>query len=111
MEGKVQSRVTDFQEVWVITGPLFESTMPDLPNTTKSHTVPSGYIKIVYIEQDDGIRADAFIMNQDATSATDLDDFIVTIQTVENKSGLTFFPELTSPGTLKTTEDGDWVIQ
>ncbi len=111
LETKVRKRVVDFQEVWVMTGPIFETTMPDLPNTMKDHTIPSSYFKIVYIEDGSGIRAGAFIMGQDATSASNLEDFIVSIDDVESRSGLVFFPDLVAPGSFKTDEDGDWVIE
>ena len=55
--------------------------------------------------------AGAFIMGQDATSASDLEDFIVSIDDVESRSGLVFFPDLVAPGSFKTDEDGDWVIE
>ena len=109
LESAVRRRVTEFQEVWVLTGPLFEIAMPDLINADEPHTVPSGYWKIVYIEQGNSIRAGAFIMQQ-AISGT-LADQITTIDNVETRSGLTFFPELAGPGNLKSTADGDWVIQ
>ncbi len=40
-----------------------------------------------------------------------LADQITTIDEIETRLGLTFFPDLASPVTLKTVEDGDWVIQ
>ncbi len=83
--------------------------MPGLINADEPHTVPSAYRKIVYIEQGNGIRAGAFIMEQAISGS--LADQITTIDDIETRSGLTFFPELTSPGNLKTDPDGDWVIQ
>ena len=110
LETKVRERVVDFQEVWVITGPLFESTMPELLNSSRDHIVPSGYFKIVYILEDDDIRAGAFIMGQDA-SGNVLEDFIVSIDDVESRSGFVFFPDLVAPGSFKSDEDGNWVIE
>jgi endonuclease G len=109
LESAVRRRVREFQEVWVLTGPLFESAMPDLVNADEPHTVPSGYWKIVYIRQGNGIRAGAFIMEQAISGS--LADQITTIEDIESRSGLTFFSELSSPGTLKLIEDADWVIQ
>ena len=108
-EGVLFWGVPQFQEVWVLTGPLFETAMPDLINADEPHTVPSAYWKIVYIEQGNGIRAGAFIMEQAISGS--LADQITTIDDIETRSGLTFFPELTSLGNLKTDPDGDWVIQ
>ena len=62
------------------------------------------------VEFRDDIQAGAFIIGQDA-SGNDLEDFIVSIDDVESRTGLVFFPDLPSPGTLKTDEDGDWVIE
>jgi hypothetical protein len=50
-------------------------------------------------------------MGQDATSASDLEDFIVSIDDVETRSGLTLFPDLIAPPSFKADEDGDWVIE
>ena len=50
--------------VYVMTGPLYERQMPALPGADETHRVPSGYWKIVAIQNGNGIRAAAFIFDQ-----------------------------------------------
>jgi len=83
--------------------------MPELINADEPHTIPSGYWKIVYIEQGNSIRAGAFIMQQ-AISGT-LEDQVTTIGEIEARSGLVFFPDLVAPASFKADEDGEWVIE
>jgi endonuclease G len=48
--------------LFVITGPLFNKKMPDLPKADESHSVPSGYFKIIY----DNSGATGFVMQQNS---------------------------------------------
>ena len=77
--------------VYVLTGPLFERVMPPLPGADERHRVPSGYWKVIATA--DG-RASAFIM--DTTSPRSLDHCTtrVTIEEVELRSRLAFFPRV-----------------
>jgi endonuclease G len=86
--------------VYSMTGPLYEAEMPQLPKAHLSHVVPSGYWKVVAIEDGDGdgdgIRAVAFIMHQDAPRAGTFCNYEVTLGAVEQRSHLTFFSDLLS---------------
>ena len=52
--------------VWVFTGPLFESAQPPLTRATEPHTVPSGYWKVVHIENSSAVESAAFSLEQTA---------------------------------------------
>jgi len=77
--------------VYVLTGPLYERVMPPLPKADERHRVPSGYWKVVATQ--DG-RLAAFIM--DAAAPRDLDHCTsaVTLDEVELRTRLAFFPRL-----------------
>ena len=80
--------------VYSITGPLYESQMPKLPNYHEPHEIPSGYWKIVAIVQDKEVKTAAFIMLQTASRDENFCNDEVTIRVVENRSHLKFFPKM-----------------
>ena len=82
-------------EVYVMTGPLYEKFIGTLPGTTKVHTIPSGYWKIVSVGKSpqDGLYA-SFIMNQEAPKGANFCDYRATVEQIEQRSGLTFWSEL-----------------
>ncbi len=80
--------------VYVVTGPLYEREMPSLPGTKKSHRVPSGYFKIVFLEVGDGERASAFVVEQEVPRSADFCDYQVVIREIEMRSGWDFFSDL-----------------
>lgn len=82
------------ETVWVITGPVFERSMPSLPKADEPHKVPSGFWKIVAIEGGEGIEVAAFFMDQDTPRADDHCDHETTVDELEAKSGLDFFWDL-----------------
>ncbi|WP_294733454.1 DNA/RNA non-specific endonuclease [uncultured Pseudomonas sp.] len=82
-------------EVYVMTGPLYEKFIGTLPGTNKVHTIPSGYWKIVSVGKSpqDGLYA-SFIMNQEAPKGANFCDYRATVEQIEQRSGLTFWSEL-----------------
>ncbi len=107
LESRERTLVLFHQEVWVITGPLYEAFVDELPEADEDHSIPSAFWKIIYIEDGNSVRAAAFIMEQQPTG--DLSDQVTDIDEIEQRSGLTFFPLLDGDD-LKSDEDGDWVI-
>ena len=82
-------------EVYVMTGPLYEKFIGTLPGTNKVHTIPSGYWKIVSVGKSpqDGLYA-SFIMNQDTPKGANFCDYRATVEQIEQRSGLTFWSTL-----------------
>ncbi|QJI38716.1 DNA/RNA non-specific endonuclease [Pseudomonas sp. ADAK13] len=82
-------------EVYVMTGPLYEKFIGSLPGTNKVHTIPSGYWKIVSVGKSpqDGLYA-SFIMNQDTPKGANFCDYRATVEQIEQRSGLTFWSTL-----------------
>ena len=82
--------------VHVATGPLYERTMPGLPNADESHSVPSGYWKVIAIPGPNGLEAAGFVMDQDLTRSADFcaSPQRIDIPGLERRAGLRLFPDL-----------------
>jgi endonuclease G len=97
--------------VYVMTGPLYEKEMKPLPGANEPHKVPSGYWKVVALEDARGLSTAAFIMHQDTKKTANFCNFVVPVRTVEERSHLNFFSGFGAqavqdvfeavPGTLK----------
>lgn len=92
--------------VHVMTGPLYEREMPELPGADEPHQVPSGYWKIVALDGSDGVRVVAVVMEQDTPRGADYCDHRASVDEVEARSGLDFFWEL-EDGREDALEAGD----
>lgn len=80
-----------FAEVWVIDGPVFGNTVRRIPSGLE---IPQAMFKIILDVQDNGLRVIAFIIPQDAPDDADLAKFLCSVDVIEQKTGLDFFPEL-----------------
>lgn len=79
--------------VHALTGPLFEREMPALPEANEAHAVPSGYWKVVVIED----AAAAFIFDQGTPRGADFCDHEVEISEIETRAHLALFPRRSEP--------------
>jgi len=111
LEDKVRELVSEYGEVWVMTRPLYEEEMPPLPHCDEEHTVPSGYWKIVVVSGAGATQVAAFIMEQDTDRYAEVQDHLVTVADVEERSGLSFFWELPTAeqDALKSVTSESWV--
>lgn len=82
-------------QVYVVTGPLYEHFVGTLPGTNKVHTIPSGYWKIIFVgsSPQEGVYA-SFVMNQETPKGAAFCDYQVTVEQIEERSGLTFWSNL-----------------
>lgn len=89
------SRAAGVDAVYVATGPLYEKDMGSLPGTNKTHTIPSGYWKVIFTGSTpaNGLYA-AFIMDQGTPRSASFCDFQVTVSEIEERSGLTLWSGL-----------------
>ena len=94
LEEKVRLLVEKYGHAWVMTGPLYENDMPPLPNADETHKVPSGYWKIIVVNDSGNIQVAAFIMEQDVARNSKVIDHLVKVDDVESRSGLDFLWEL-----------------
>ena len=94
LESAVREAVYDVGDLYIVTGPLYDSTEEQLqlPNTSKTHLVPTGYFKVI---ADQFGKVTSFLFDQDDTRATNpYCDAITNLQEIENLSGYTIFPNL-----------------
>ena len=96
LETAVRTMVSEGQDVFVVSGPLYESNFGTLPEADETHTIPSGYFKVVITDNNGWVEASAFIMGQDADRRDDYCDTEVTVDEVESRSGLDLMPSLAS---------------
>ena len=89
------SKAPDVDAVYVVTGPLYEKNIGSLPGTNKIHTIPSGYWKVIFTgcTPANGLYA-AFIMEQSTPRSASFCDFQVTVEEIEERSGLTLWSNL-----------------
>jgi endonuclease G len=90
-----------FGEVWVLAGPVFGARPERLQRRV---AVPEGFFMIVTDESDGRVRAEAFLFPQDTPPDASLDRYLVSIDEIERRTGLDFFPELPG-GTQATLEE------
>ncbi len=88
-ENFIRGWADEFEEVWVVVGPLFEEERDPLSSGVP---VPSGFFCIVIDEQENGQpRSLAFIMPHVNQRVDDLTGFLTTIDDIEARAGLNFF--------------------
>ncbi|NEQ48740.1 MAG: DNA/RNA non-specific endonuclease [Leptolyngbya sp. SIO3F4] len=90
LEDAVRDLVYAHGTVYVMTGPLYEREMPQLPHCEKHHQVPSGYWKIIAIQEKNDIQLVAFLFDQDTPRDAAVMDYLVSVDEVEQRSGLDF---------------------
>ncbi len=102
LEGKVRdlAKKPEIAAVYVMTGPLYERNMPNLPKADEAHMVPSGYWKIVAIKDDGSARVATFIFDQKTPKDADFCDHLMTVDEIEQRSSLDFFD-----GLVKSKQD------
>ena len=91
VENGVRDLVRAGNEVFVITGPLYERFRDPLPGADELHLMPSGFWKIVLVMGDE-VEATAFIFDQEDRG--DIQQRLVAIDDVERRIGLNFLSSL-----------------
>ncbi|WP_085919857.1 DNA/RNA non-specific endonuclease [Vreelandella janggokensis] len=84
-----------FDRLQIITGPVFpDKLMDNVFNRVGLVEVPEAFYKIIVAPHDEAPLALAFIMPQDVRGNEPLDDYLVSIDDIEARTGLDFFHEL-----------------
>jgi endonuclease G len=78
-------------EVWVLTGPIYGK---DIDRLESGVAIPEAFFKIIVDEKDGNLRALAFIFSQESKRRQWPRRMLVSIDTVEQFSGLDFFRDL-----------------
>lgn len=89
LETTVRNTAFELGGVYVVTGPLYEKLMPELPNADEPHQVPSAYWKVISTPHG---RLSAFVMEQDIPRDADYCAYEVSLTEIEDRSELELFP-------------------
>lgn len=84
----------DIKNLWVISGPIYEGIIETLPNS--GIAIPTGFFKIVVRQKtyfDTSVQAIGVYYNHDYANS-DFAEKFVTINWIEDKTGLDFHPNL-----------------
>lgn len=79
--------------IWVISGPVFKNGQSERVIGEDRVGAPASVYKIVAWEKDGKFHARGYIVGQESTS-TELKTYLVTIDKIEEETGLDFFPDL-----------------
>lgn len=95
---KIVGRRSDIEELWVVSGPIFENNqaMEVINNQNRSVSAPHATYKVIgWFTDDDEFHCRAYIIDQeDDIDRPDLSLAIRTVDRVEELTGLNFFPDL-----------------
>ena len=80
-----------YEEVWVITGPVFGVTPKNLRGGV---AVPEAFFLIVIDENEGKLRTLAFIVPQEAPTSADPERYLTSIDEIQRRTGLDFLNEL-----------------
>jgi|SaaInlStandDraft_4_1057021.scaffolds.fasta_scaffold07846_3 endonuclease G, mitochondrial len=91
LESAVRNMAFQNQAVYVVTGPIFESNRGSIGSNRV--TIPGYYFKVILDYSGDEHKAIGFILPH-SKSASSLSSFAVSVDVVENRTGLDFFPSI-----------------
>jgi len=94
LESKVRRWAITEKRLFIITGTLFGDKHGTARVTKKGPYIPQGFYKIVLDYDSPGTKGIAFMFKNQATNEP-LESFVTTIDEIEAKTGLDFFPNLT----------------
>ena len=91
LENKERVFAKNEKLVFVLTGPVYLDELPSLPNAVLPHRVPSGYWKIITLEdKNDGLQVASFYLMQDTPRSADFCEYSVSLSDIEHLTGLQF---------------------
>lgn len=88
MEDQVRRWALSYQKLYVVTGPIFKDNIGTIGEDKV--TVPGYYYKVLFDGKDKMIG----LIVPNASSSSKLEQFVVTVDEIEQKTGVDFFPEL-----------------
>jgi endonuclease G len=91
LEEMMRSWAIDNSEIYIVTGPVLTTGLPTIGSNRVS--IPSYYYKVILDYTQPEIHAIGFIL-PNASSSASLNTFAVSIDEVESKTGIDFFPAL-----------------
>ncbi len=94
----LETRIVDnytgrYGQVWVIAGPVF-APEDRLQRLRGKVPIPPSFYMIVVHSHEGGVRAEAFIIDQEAPVHGSIDGYLTSVGEIEHRTGLNFFPKL-----------------
>ena len=94
LESKERTLASLEDIIYVITGTVYLTDMPALPNATRPHRVPSGYWKVIAVPEEDGhIRLASFFFEQSTPRGEDVCDHSISLHEIEHITTFKFFAD------------------
>lgn len=90
-ESEARQYAQTCEEVWIITGPVFDADIQRLPSGVE---IPDACYKIIVDEDGDSLRVLAFIIPQDVPTQARFGDYLTSVDDVERQTGLDFLADL-----------------
>lgn len=108
LEAVVRNFAATNQEVYVVTGPIYDLYTPPLTIGPNNVAVPDAYFKVVLDYKEPELKAIAFILKNEGSNSP-LHSFAVSVDAVEELTSIDFFPLLedTIEETLESSFDID----
>lgn len=91
LETAIRRAANNDEGLYVMTGPLYNNSVEQLPNADEYHKIPTAYWKVVANQE--GMVA-AFVFKQDLSRSADYCEQILPLNVVERIAELDFFPEV-----------------
>jgi endonuclease G len=100
LEGRVRKWAIAEKRLFIITGTLFGDNAKKSRVSKKGPYIPQGFYKIILDYDCPRTKGIAFMFRNEATDEP-LESFVTTIDVIEAKTGLDFFPNLTKEEEIK----------
>ncbi|MCO5248183.1 MAG: DNA/RNA non-specific endonuclease [Chitinophagales bacterium] len=104
LEAQVREWVVDYGDLIVITGPVLNDTLPKIPQGSHRVSIPTAFFKIIVDMNQVTPRAIAFLFPNKNVSYQP-NKYVVTIDSIENLTGINFFPNLPDAETFESQSD------
>jgi DNA/RNA endonuclease G (NUC1) len=92
LEAYIRSCANALDEVWVFTGPVFDSVDEELASGVD---IPDAFYKIVIDEVYGSPRVISFLIPQNVASGSQYEDYLVSVDEIESETGINFLWSLT----------------
>jgi endonuclease G len=103
LEAKVRDLVKTGAQAYVLTGPLYEKIMPSLPGADEVHMIPSGYWKLVMIDENRNLSLASFIFEQNKPANEHFCQSKASYAELTMRTKLSLLPDL--PDHISVNED------
>jgi endonuclease G len=90
LEEQVRSWALELGSIYIVTGPVLNKNLPSIGNGV---TIPQEYYKVILFSKGTNTRAIGFLL-PNASSRSSLQAFAVSVDRVEQITGIDFFPKL-----------------